>query len=235
MLALLFRVAAWILAVLYSIGLPIRVDRKDRTITAHSGCMELAANSVEAMQAGVCAGAQIVEFDLHFTGDGDPVLSHDAPEAEREYVSLSDAFRFLSENKTIRANVDVKSTAYLEKLLPLAEAFGVTEQLFMTGLTEDRIHDAIEKCPGIPYYLNTGVNKGDDFSALAGKAASLGAVGINIYWESASPALIKACHKAGLLVSVWTVNDADQILRLALMGADNITTLRPDLACALIR
>ncbi|MBR5620588.1 MAG: hypothetical protein IKW76_12705, partial [Clostridia bacterium] len=49
------------------------------TVTAHSGSMGLPENSVEAMEAGVKAGAQIVEFDLQYDDAGEPVLSHDEP------------------------------------------------------------------------------------------------------------------------------------------------------------
>ena len=39
------------------------------TVTAHSGCMGLPENSVVAMEMGVAAGADIVEFDLNFLAD----------------------------------------------------------------------------------------------------------------------------------------------------------------------
>ena len=190
---------------------------------------------MEAIQAGVQVGAQIVEFDLNFTTEGDPVLSHDAPQSDQSYVPLSDVFQFLRENKSILANVDVKSTQYLEKLLPLAEEYGVTEQLFMTGLDENSISIAKEKCPGIPYYLNTSVDEDTDLPSLIEKAQALGAIGLNLNWKDASRRLVRLCHRSGLLVSVWTVNDTRPILEMTLIGADNITTRRPDLACAVIR
>ena len=232
---LLYRAVAWVLAALVSAGLPVRLRGGDVTVTAHSGSLGLADNSIEAMQAGVQVGAQIVEFDLNFTTEGDPVLSHDAPQSDQSYVPLSDVFQFLRENKSILANVDVKSTQYLEKLLPLAEEYGVTEQLFMTGLDENSISIAKEKCPGIPYYLNVSVDKDTDLPSLIEKAQALGAIGLNLYWKGASRRLVRLCHRSGLLVSVWTVNDLRPILEMALIGADNITTRRPDLACAVIR
>ena len=204
------------------------------TVTAHSGCMGLPDNSIEAMEAGVGAGAQIVEFDLRYTADGKPVLSHDEPKAGQTCVALADAFRFLCAHEGITANIDVKSTQYLDAVLPLAREIGVADRIFLTGLEEKDIPAAKEKCPGIPYYLNTDVHLFSHPETPAKKALALGAAGINIRWKSASPRLVHACHKLGVQVSVWTVNKPRQIVRMARIGADNITTRRPDLACAAI-
>lgn len=80
------------------------------TVTAHTGCFGLKENSIEAIEAGIKAGAQIVEFDLQFTDSGEPVLSHDVP--EEACVPLSDAFACLQKHPHIRANIDVKNTAH---------------------------------------------------------------------------------------------------------------------------
>ena len=75
------------------------------TVTAHSGSMGFPDNSIEAMEAGVRAGAAIVEFDLRFTKEGEPVLSHDAPRGE--CATLGDAFAFLAAHPDVLANVDI--------------------------------------------------------------------------------------------------------------------------------
>ena len=47
-------------------------------VIAHRGAAGLAReNSLEALQAGMDAGADILEFDIRITKDGVPVLSHD--------------------------------------------------------------------------------------------------------------------------------------------------------------
>ena len=204
------------------------------TVTAHSGCMSLPDNSLEAMAAGIEAGAGIVEFDLNYTADGTPVLSHDKPADGSSCVTLAEAFAFLAQHKGVQANVDVKSTERLELVPPLAAQAGVMEQIFFTGVREQDVAAVREKCPGFPYYLNTSVHRGDDLKALVKKTAALGAVGLNINWKSASPKLIRAFHQKGMPVSVWTVNRAARAIEMALLGADNITSRRPDLVCRLI-
>ena len=239
LLSVNYKVAAFLLAVLYSIGLPVQVRGKPLdgsiAVTAHSGCMDLPANSIEAMEAGINAGADIVEFDLNYTSDGTPVLFHNTPEDGATYVTLAEAFAFLAEHPGILANVDVKSTEYLEKVPVLAEEAGVTDQIFFTGVNEQMVATVREKCPGIPYYLNASVSKDDDVKALAEKTEELGAVGINLDWTCVSPELIAAFHKKGMPVSVWTVNEAADIIQMALAGADGITTRRPNTACDVIR
>ncbi|MCR5150891.1 MAG: glycerophosphodiester phosphodiesterase [Clostridiales bacterium] len=204
------------------------------TVTAHSGCMGLPDNSIEAMKAGIEAGAQIVEFDLNFTKDGEPVLSHDAPSTGKSYVTPEEAFTFVANYPGIQMNIDVKNTEYIEKVPPLADKDGVKSRIFFTGIGEEDVPCVREKCPGIPYYLNTSVKKSDDFQALCEKTAALGAVGININWKNASHRLVDAFHKNNMPVSVWTVNKAGRISKMSLLGVDNITTRRPDIACKLI-
>ena len=238
-LLFLYKAVALLLSGLYSIGLPVRVHGKPLagriTVTAHSGCLGLADNSIEAMDAGVEAGAQIVEFDLNYAADGTPLLSHDSPQEGETYVTLAQAFAFLQEHPNVQANVDVKNTAYLEKVPELAAQAGVTEQIFFTGIEEKDVAAVQEKCPGIPYYLNAGVSEEDDLNALAEKVAALGAVGLNTNWNNVTPELIRVFHKNGMPVSVWTVNEPKAVYRMALYGADNITTRSPDIVCSLIR
>jgi glycerophosphoryl diester phosphodiesterase len=45
-----------------------------------------------------------------------------------------------------------------------------------------------------------------------------------------TPGLLRRCHKRGIQVHVWTVNDAEAIKRLLEMGADGVITDRPDVA-----
>ncbi len=204
------------------------------SVTAHSGCMGLADNSLEAMAAGVAAGAGIVEFDLNYDADGTPVLSHDAPK-KASCVTLEQAFDFLAHHGGVRANVDVKSTEYLEKLPALAEAAGVTKQIFFTGVKEADVETVRAKCPDIPYYLNASVHRGDDIDALAEKTDALGAVGINLNRNDVSAKLMRAFHKREMPVSVWTVNKERDAVRFLRLGADNITTRRPDMVCNLLK
>ena len=207
------------------------------TVTAHTGCLGTAPNTVDSMAKGVEAGANIVEFDLHFDKKGEPVLSHDAP--TKNAVHLNEAFKFLSEHKNIKANVDIKDTSHLEKVSQIASEYGVTEQIFFTGIFEKDITTVKKLCPQIPYYLNFNVNlhKNKDveyLSQIVETVKNCGAIGINLHYKSASKQLVKAFHNAGLLVSLWTVNSRYQFCKTLKLCPDNITTKHPDRLCNLL-
>lgn len=196
------------------------------TVTAHTGCLGTKANSIEAIEAGIAAGAQIVEFDLRFLDDGTPILSHDEPESE--YVLLRDAFACLAKYPDVRANVDVKDTSGVGCVPALAEQCGVLERIFFTGIEEEDVAAVREKCPAIPYYLNTDVRPFANAVALADKVRALGAVGVNVSKVSLSPRLTSVFRAKGLLTSVWTVNGRIEARRILAMHPDNVTSKRPD-------
>ncbi|MGH2514147.1 MAG: glycerophosphodiester phosphodiesterase family protein, partial [Ktedonobacterales bacterium] len=50
-----------------------------------------------------------------------------------------------------------------------------------------------------------------------------------------SPASIRAAHRLGIKVHVWTVNEARDMERLLTWGVDGIMTDRPDLLADLLR
>ena len=202
------------------------------TVTAHSGSMGLPDNSIEAMEAGVKAGAQIVEFDLQYTDAGEPVLSHDAPAGK--CVTLSDAFAFLAAHPDVRANVDVKDTTHLECVEPLAKEAGVLDRIFFTGLEEQDIPVAREKCPSVPYYLNTSISRFTNIRMLAAKVRALGALGVNINKHDLSLRLTRIFHDEGLLVSVWTVDKKQKALYVLMTCPDNVTTRNPEMVWSLL-
>lgn len=216
-------------------SLPLNLP-ENFTYTAHTGCMDTADNSLESFEAAVKNGADVVEFDLHFTSDGKPVLSHDEPKGNE--ISLDEAFENLSRYKDLLINVDVKSTLNLKEVESLAEKHGISDRIFYTGVTEEFL-DAVRKdTPAISYYLNMKVeSKKDDeyINSLIEKVKESGAVGINFNKKNASAKLVDAFHKNGLLVSVWTANNETDIRRLLALAPDNITTRRPDIIANIIK
>ncbi|MBQ6165124.1 MAG: glycerophosphodiester phosphodiesterase [Clostridia bacterium] len=212
---------------------------KRPTITAHAGSMGLPDNTLEAIRAGIEAGADIVEFDLSFTVGGAPVLSHDEPQGGEP--TLADAFGILRAHPAIRANIDLKRLSdHLYKVQPLAEEYGVSDRIFFTGINEDWIPEVRRQCPGVPYYLNRDIDEsrfGDEayYEELAALTARVGALGLNIHFSGAHPALSRILHEAGLELSLWTVDEPDDIRAVLETEPDNVTTRRPDLTLEIIR
>lgn len=208
----------------------IRLPRRF-TITAHTGCLGTEDNSVESMRAGVANGADVIEFDVHFTEDGTPVLAHDEPKGDE--LGLEVAFEFLSRNKNIMANVDMKSTANMAEVQKLAEKYGVIGQIFFTGIELEEVEEVRKNCPRISYYLNVDVDKSKNtdseyLNSLVNEVKEAGAVGVNFNYKSASSELVKHFHSNMLYVSIWTVDDKLSMYEILSMSPDNITTRNPD-------
>lgn len=210
---------------------------KGFTVTAHTGCLGTAPNTVDAMEKGVKAGADIVEFDLNFDKNGEPVLSHNEP--EEGAVHLREAFKFLAEHKNIKANVDVKDTSNLGTVAKYAKEYGVSDRIFFTGIFAKDVSAVERLCPQIPYYLNYSVslNGNNDeayISHIVETVKNSGAIGININYKTASKQLANAFRAEGLLVSLWTVNSKCGFYKVLKLRPDNITTKRPDILCDIL-
>lgn len=201
------------------------------TVTAHTGCMSTKDNSLEAMQAGINSGADVIEFDVNFTEDGTPVLSHDEPKGNE--VTLEEAFKFLSENENIKANLDMKSVANMKAVQKLVIKYRLQERVFFTGITMADVVAVKSGCPAVPYYLNMDVdekkNTDEEYiKSLAETIENLGAIGMNFNHKSLSSDIVKIFRVRGLLVSVWTVDSEYDMYKVLTMSVDNITTRNPD-------
>ena len=102
------------------------------TITAHAGANNTKPNTSASLAAAFNSNADTVEFDLNFTSDGTPVLSHDAP--KDGCFSLREAFAFAAKHTDKTINIDVKAVGNIEKIPPLAGEYGITENIFFTGI-----------------------------------------------------------------------------------------------------
>ena len=201
------------------------------TVTAHTGCEETEDNSLDSIRKGYESGADIVEFDLNFTSDGEAVLAHDK-EIPSDCVTLDEAFALISEFPDIKVNVDCKSVTNLKVVTELAKKHGISDRIFYTGIREENITSVREQTPDIAYWLNFDVdsrkNTDEEYLiSLAKKTREFGAVGININYGTCSKQLVDVFHHEGLLVSIWTVDKTLDMVKTVPFCADNITTRHP--------
>ncbi|MFO0930631.1 MAG: glycerophosphodiester phosphodiesterase family protein [Gemmataceae bacterium] len=224
-------------------------------VTAHRGHSRAAPeNTLSAVRAAIDSGADYAEIDVQLTADGSVVLLHDrdlkrvggdprtltdlsldqlkrldvgrwfGPAFAGERVPTLAEVIDLARGK-IRLNIEMK--AYGNDLpLAVAVAGVVCDKQFeddclvtsfsLTALTEAKRRDP---------RLRTGliVARGlGDLSRLDVEALSVQA-------DWVSDDLVRAAHRRGQEVHVWTVNDARQAARLLKRGADNLITDDPDL------
>ncbi len=210
---------------------------QDFTVTAHTGCEGTEDNSLEAIRKGKETGADIVEFDLRFDGEGRGILSHD--ENENNPVSLDEALKTVSQYEGLRVNVDCKTTDNLKEIFRLGEEYGITDRLFYTGIEEKDVEAAKTQTPQISYYLNYEVDKlkkkdEEYISSLISLVKEKGAVGLNINHGQCSKKMVEMFRGEGLQVSVWTANDIFTMLKCISFVPDNITTRYPSTLIKLI-
>lgn len=210
------------------------------TVTAHTGGMGTADNSIESIEKAIAVRADVVEFDVRFRPNGTPVMAHDAVTSDGEGVPIAGALKVLSKDGVaIRVNLDIKETTNLSALQALVKQYGLLDRVFCTGVTEEFLPEVQKQCPEIPYYLNYAPDKNklkdekyqEELLQLLEKT---GALGINCHYKNADKYLADALHAQGYLLSVWTVDKENEMVRSLVSGADNITSRNPDMLIELI-
>lgn len=204
----------------------------DFTYTAHTGCCKTDDNSIASIEAGASYGAQIVEFDLRFDENENPVLSHD--EIVGGEVTLDEAFKKVSDYEALKVNVDLKSYTALWQVQEIASKYNILPRIFFTGVGEENVDVVKMSCPAVEYYLNVDVEKPSEhteeyLASLVAKVRECGAIGINFNKDSASKALVDYFHENGLLVSIFTVDEKVEMYEILSYAPDNITTRKPDM------
>ena len=207
------------------------------TVTAHTGCEGTKDNSLEAIKKGYDSGADIVEFDVHFNSEGEPVLAHDY--AADDSIKLKDAFELIAQCNGLRVNVDCKTVDNLKAIVNTAEECGVKDRIFYTGIEEKDVETVKRDTPEISYYLNKKIkllkrsNK-KYIKSLADDVRKNGALGLNISYKTVSKRMVEIFHQEGLEVSVWTVNTETAMHKILPLGCDNITTRQPSTLLGII-
>ncbi|HMG27738.1 MAG TPA: glycerophosphodiester phosphodiesterase [Acidimicrobiia bacterium] len=225
-------------------------------VLAHRGATAVAPeNTVEAFVAAGALGADGVELDVHRTADGGLVVHHDADArgvgvlAERteaeiraarpEIPTLDEAFEACA---GLLVNVEVKNLPGDADYDPAESvAAGVVELLDRRGRQDDVLVssfnlESVDRVREIDASIPTG------FLMLVGMdpvdavdvayAHGHGAVhpDVRALVGDAATATITRAHEVGMTVNVWTVNDEDELRRLAAAGVDSVITDVPDVA-----
>ena len=201
------------------------------TVTYHSGALNTKPNTVKSIDTAISHGAKIVEIDVSFRPDGTPVIIHNSAPEINQGVLLENALKAVAQSKTCMINLDIKSTANLGAVDELVMQYGLTERVFYTGVFDDWV-EKVKSSSSIPYYLNHSITNQEatDISfaqAVADKAKKLGAIGINSNYNPATELFVETMRKNGLLVSLWTVNNMQDMVKVIRLKPDNITTKKP--------
>lgn len=214
-------------------------------ILAHRGYAGVhPENSLDAFSAALKAGATHIETDVHLSKDGQVVIFHDDKfdgklliEWDRSELPtfvplLREALRAFP---NAHFNIDVKSTQAATPLAKIINDEAAHDRVLLTSFSAARRQAAIAN-------LSRPVAQSAAASEFAPAliAAKLGwswlvkrslrhvdalqipsrALGMN----TVTARTVKAYHHAGVLVHVWTVNDAAQMRELIDLGINGVVT-----------
>jgi len=233
-------------------------------ILAHRGARQVQPeNTLAAFETAVAMGADGVELDVHRSADGELVVDHDGRHGELGALTdqAFDRIRAAAPSiptlrETLRAlegavvNVEIKNlpgdpgwdptnevadhvVAYLDAAID-ADA---RSRLIISSFnleTIDRVH-------ALAPDLATGfltLATFDPFDALV-LAHQRGHVALHPHGPAlADERATRVCadaHARGMTVNVWTINEPDEMQRLAHAGVDAIVTDVPDVAVSALR
>lgn len=181
-------------------------------------------------------------------GTGGPVNSLSMREVLRARVGGSESIPTFEDVLTglpgIRLNVDIKDAAGAAELARLLNKHGAHDRVLVTSFSDRRRLAALRRLA-----RPAASSAGAVFTALtvllapaglAGVLARLGRYQCLQVPERQGPVrvvtqkFISRCHRAGLQVHVWTVNDPADMERLLDLGVDGLVSDRADLLAGVL-
>jgi glycerophosphoryl diester phosphodiesterase len=225
-------------------------------VTAHRGHARAAPeNTMSAIRKAIESGADYAEVDVQRTADGVIVLVHDrdlmrvAGDPRRVEALTYDEVRKLDVGSwfdpafagervptleeviqlsrgRIKLNIELKffgpDRRLAREVARLVRAQHFESDCFVTSLN----YDALQEVKRHNRRLRTGLI----VAKALGDVSRLEVDALSVRAGALTDRMLRAAHRLGMEVHVWTVNDARQMGRLINRGVDNILTSDPDLA-----
>ena len=223
-------------------------------VFAHRGANRFAPdNTLPAFARAVELGADGVELDIHRTADGALMVCHDAatPRGVLAEMTFGDVRAALPDVPTLEealdvcaglvVNVEIKNTPSEGDWDPTDRAAHLLVELLAHRGGRDRVLVSSFNLPSVdivrslaPHLPTALLTWGTDPLASLLIAESHGHGALHPDYRSVAGVLAGAAatraHERGLHVNVWTVNDPEEIARLAAAGIDALITDVPDVA-----
>ena len=213
----------------------------------HRGaCGHAPENTLASIEQAISLGCDLTEVDLRRTADGSLVLLHDERVDRTTIGQGVIADMNLEEVRKLEAGRGQRIPTLEETLKTAHGRIGLILELKAEGLAYDV--SGIVRGSGFPGELVYAsflhdelqhVRRADPeaktlvlFKRLpknpAAEAIRLQATHVGLRFDTTTPALVKALHKARLTVFVYTVNKPADIARMRALGVDGIVSDFPD-------
>ncbi len=236
-------------------GQPVPVRRAKRV--GHKGAHHLAhGNTLDSFRAALAQRVDMIEFDVlpeHLDGTGALLLAHDYEDVSRRTPStLDEGLAHLAgpEYAGVELDVDLKLPGYEERAIAALRQHGLAERTLIStmepssltlirslapdirlGRSFPRVRDDPMKHPlkrwpayGLIAYWRRALPRRIADQLRRGEIDAL-----MCHWAFVTERLAESVHGAGGELYVWTVDDAERIAALELLGADGIITNDPRL------
>jgi glycerophosphoryl diester phosphodiesterase len=211
-------------------------------VIGHRGARSLAPeNSLESLAAAVEAGVDLVEFDV----SPGLLVAHSPHEAPDPPLTLASAVAYLA-SQQVGLHVDVKRPGYerevVEALRGLGDRVVISTAYPSVARTFAALAPELQRAIGYPRDRYGAARLAWPQTLTSAGAAALRAAMpariplllrqsratvLALHRTLCSPAALAAAHRAGAPVLAWTVNDADEAIRLAALGVDGIVSDDP--------
>ncbi|MFL5927791.1 MAG: glycerophosphodiester phosphodiesterase [Gaiellaceae bacterium] len=231
----------------------LRRDGDDRPLViGHRGAAAVAPeNTLAALEAGVAAGADLVEFDI----SPGLRLAHSDSERPAAELHLDDALELLAA-ATVGVHLDVKLPGYESDVLHAVRRHGLAERALVSTAFAVSSRRVAALAPGLPVAigyprdrLNASSLPWPQTLQRTGAAALRSAMParvpvllrrarantLSLHHTLCSSAAVAAAHRLGAPVLAWTVNDPDGVRRVTDAGVDGIVSDDPEMALATLR
>ncbi len=218
-------------------------------VIAHRGASRaFPENTVAAFRGALAMGADMAELDVRRTADGHLAVHHDARLADgRVIVDLAardlpshipDLREAIEACGTMTVNVEVKNSSRdpdfdVERRVAteVAAAVGdhdIYDRILVSSFDVGSIGRIREVDDRVSTAWLTMVVP--DPEAVVASLVEAGHRALHPHDPLVDASLVDACHRAGIAVNVWTVDDPVRIGALAALGVDGICTNEPDVA-----
>jgi glycerophosphoryl diester phosphodiesterase len=196
-------------------------------VIAHRGASsELPENTLPAFERAIEVGADAIEFDVHADGNGNLVVTHEAPRPRRSYPTLEEALELMSGR--IPAYVELKTPNRYRRYDVVRRTVALLSSDDVLVCFQRRpLEQARALCPTLRTVQHVGVGV-----SIRG---ARGAWAAGFKNARVTRRGVAAAQAAGLVPLVYTVNSERRMRELAQIGVAGIFTDRPERALRLFQ
>jgi len=222
-------------------------------VMGHRGAKdEFPENTLKSIKFALDVGCSAVEIDVHLSSDNKIVVIHDdtvdrTTNGKGKVLQLSsDELRgldagqgekipYLAEvldlikSRNCELVIEVKAANLEEKLIALLKEKEMIEKVSVISFNHRIVKRIKELCPQIK---TACLLYGLPVDAVAIARAAL-ADGLSICVATVDKELVDQCHKEGIYVAAWNVNDKESFAYFKQMGIDFLGTDKPSIIAPL--